>query len=457
VILTATGLADGSTVVNGATSRDASEFHSASAIEGWYVEQSLALNERAYLTAAVRGDASSSFGNNAKDVYYPKWSASWLLSQEPFFPRIPGVNNLRLRAAFGHAGVQPSVDARFRSFKSTDGYLDNGSVSGLVVSTVGNPSLRPERSTELEGGFDLSLWQDRATIELTTYKKITRDALITRGLPPSLGLPSRQENIGRIDNRGFEILSTLRPIESQLLNWSTTINVAHDRNRLVSLGPTTLPPVPNYVGAGQGRYVEGYPVNGFWDRPILGYADVDGDGIIESNEIRLGDSAVYRGQPYPKATASVYNNLSFFSGWVSLGVGLDFTYGITQLNGALWGQCNLNRCQWATDANTSLLDQAYVVATRGIELSGSTWGFLETGSFARLSELSMTFTLPQRFVSRFRSQGATISIMGRNLKLWSDYHGADPEVNTNDFENQMLDEGGVPQPREWSVRLNLRY
>jgi hypothetical protein len=109
------------------------------------------------------------------------------------------------------------------------------------------------------------------------------------------------------------------------------------------------------------------------------------------------------------------------------------------------------------DPNSSLQDQAYAVAVQGPENSGSSWGFLETISYGRLSELSLTFNAPQRMIRALRARTATVSLMGRNLALWSQYRGADPEVNTNIFANQIVDGGGVPQPRDWSIRFNLGF
>jgi TonB-linked SusC/RagA family outer membrane protein len=455
---TGNGLAEGSDVINGATTVTASQYNSALAVAGWYVEEVLSLNDRAFLTAALRGDASSSFGTDAKAVYYPKWSASWLVSQEPFFPRIVGLNDLRLRAAFGHAGVQPAFDARFRSYRDSTGFVDNTSVSGLLLSTVGNPALRPERSTELEGGFDLGMWADRLTMEFTLYNKITRDALVDRALPPSLGAASRQENIGKVRNSGLEFSATMRPVVSPLLDWTLTMSVSQNRNKLLTLGQTTLPPLPSGgVGTVESRYVVGYPLGGFWEQPLLGYADVNGDGVIDLSEVRVGDTAVYRGQPFPKIEMSWHNDLSFFSGRFTVGAGFNYTGGLTQLDAALWAQANNGVSQGQQDLGASLLSQAYAVAGEGSNGQGTTWGYLERVSYVRLSELSLTFAAPPSLVRKLHARTANLSIMGRNLALWSSYHGADPEVNSNILANQILDDGGVPQPRDWSVRVNLGF
>jgi hypothetical protein len=417
------------------------------------------LNERAFITAAVRGDASSSFGREAKHVYYPKMSASWLLSDEPFFPRFTGIPNLftnfRLRAAFGHAGIQPTIDARFRSYKSSGGHLNGQNSSGIVVSTAGNTSLRAERSTEIEGGFDMGLLNDRITVDLTMYRKLTRDALVLRTLPPSFGISSRYENIGKVDNRGVELTATVRPVATRSFTWNATVGVSHNRNRLVTLGRTTLPPSPFAIGTGENRFVEGYPVNGYWARPILGFSDLNADGVIDTSEVRLGDSALYRGQTFPKAELSWHNDFSLFSGWMSIATRINSVNGLTQLNSAMATQCFNAKCRWVVDPASSLEHQA--IAVVGAHPIRSSWGYLETASWVRWSELSLTVNVPETLVRRLRTRSASVSLMGQNLGLWSSYRGADPEVNTNILGNQMDDMGGIPQPRNWSIRFNIRY
>jgi len=453
-------LPNGSDVLNDAEQRYVSEFHSASAVAGWYIDETLSLNDRLFVTGAVRGDASSSFGRNAQTVLYPKLNASWLVSQEPMFPKLPGLSSLRLRAALGHAGVQPAVDARFRSFKGSDSYFNGTSYPGIIVSTIGNTQLLPERSTESEGGFDLGLWDERLSLEATMYRKVTRDALISRPLPPSAGLTSRQENIGKVENRGLELSLTARPIVTEPVNWTMVVNVSQNRNRLVTLGPTALPASTQFNATEENRYVAGYPLNGYWDRPILAYSDVNHDGLIDTTEIRLSDSLVYRGQPFPKATVSMRNDVSLFSGWMSIGLGLDYTGGLTQRNDALYQQCSLMRCQFAVDPSIDLRTQAFAAAglsDHTVVADASTWMFLEHTSYLRLSELSFTFTAPARLTRALRARSASISLMGRNLALWSSYRGADPDVNTIISGNQLSDQGGVPQPRDWSIRVNLGF
>lgn len=454
VQVSGSGLTPGSDVINGATTISAAEANSASATAGWYVEEMLGLNERFFVTGALRGDQGSAFGRSAHPILYPKWSASWLLSQEPFFPSVPALSNLRLRAAFGHAGTQPALDARFRSYQNATGEQNGAGTPTIILSTVGNPDLLPERSVELETGLDLGLWNDRVSVEATLYSKKVHNALVTRTLPPSFGITSRTENIGTVSNHGEELSVTARPIVSNLLNWSVTMGYSKNENKLLSLGAKTLPPSVAVYGAPQ--YVVGYPLGGFWDYAIEGYDDANNNGIIEANEIRFSDSLVYDGQPIPKETMSWNTNVGLWSGWVNVAATMTYSGAATQLNEALWSLCDAQRCRYVLDPSTSLADQAYVLAA--IPASRySFYGMYEHVSWLRFDELSLTLNVPARLARMAHASTANVSLMGRNLGLWTKYRGADPEVNYLNVGNTSEDPGGVPQTRDWSVRVNLGF
>jgi hypothetical protein len=301
------------------------------------------------------------------------------------------------------------------------------------------------------------MFSDRLTVEFTLYNKLTRDALVNRTLPPSLGIASRQENLGKVSNHGLELSATVRPISNAVLDWTLGVSLSQNANKLITLGPTTLPSAGTTAGTAQTRYVPGYPLNGFWERPLLGYSDVNGDGVIELSELRLGDSAVYRGQPFPKSQIAWHNELGFFGDRFTVSAAFNYTGGMTQLDGSLFTQGNNQVSQGQQDANASLLTQTYAVAGFGTNGLGSSWGYLEQVSYVRLSELSFTLMASPSFARRLHASTASLSLMGRNLALWSSYHGADPEVNSNIFANQILDDGGVPQPRDWSIRVNLGF
>ena len=207
---TGRGLPAGSGSIAGAGSTEARDTLVESRSIGSYVEEEINLKQRLFLTGAVRFDDNSAFGKNFNATAYPKASASWLVSDEPFF-HVSALNTLRLRAAFGASGQQPGTTDALRFFNPIAGKKDGIGTTGISFASLGNANLKPERSREFEIGLDAGLFKDRVSVEITYYNKLTKDALISRDIAPSLGGGQSQfVNLSRIRNRGFE-LAIIKP------------------------------------------------------------------------------------------------------------------------------------------------------------------------------------------------------------------------------------------------------
>lgn len=423
------------------------ETRNSSATMGWILDQTVNLRGNLFVTGAMRADIGSSFGKEAKPMLYPKFNASWLVSEESFFPKNNVITGFRLRSAFGQAGVQPGTTARFRSYSTLNTTNAGTSVVSFNITSLGNVGLVPERSVEIEGGFDLSMWEDRAAIDLTGYRKVAKNALIFRSLPQSFGVVSRQENLGQVLNTGLEISATGRPIVSDRL--TTTVNVGYSKNsnKLQKLNSSM-----QNLQLVSLRYVEGYPVNGYWGNPIVAYNDINGDGILTPNEIQFGDSAIYLGQSTPDGEFSFHTQLSMFAGRIQLSTGFNLQNGMTQFNTLLRDQCTNNKCPQKLVPGTSFGNQII-----GLAINSESNTAHERISWLRWNDLSLTFTGSQTVNRLLKASSTSVVLMGRNLGLWSKYSGADPEINTSDVGNLSMDAGGVPQPRDWSIRFNINF
>src|SRR5690606_33234994 len=155
---------------------------------GVFVQQQFAWRERLFLTAAIRGDDNSAFGENFDFVTYPKFSATWVLSDEPFW-NFGLVDALKLRAAYGASGKQPDAFAAVRTFAPRPAA---GGSAAVTPQSIGNPDLGPERGTELELGFDAGLLDGRLSANLTYFRNKTTDAILLRETAPSFGFPGAQ-------------------------------------------------------------------------------------------------------------------------------------------------------------------------------------------------------------------------------------------------------------------------
>ncbi|HUQ18673.1 MAG TPA: SusC/RagA family TonB-linked outer membrane protein [Gemmatimonadaceae bacterium] len=448
-------LAPGATTLSGAAVKAADEATDETRTLGAFVEEHLAFSDRLYVTGAVRSDRNSAFGKNFKTVFYPNISASWVVSQENFFPKTGSINNLRLRAAYGASGVQPGTTDAQPFYSATTVRGEAADAPAVVFSTLGNANLKPERSTEFEGGIDGAFFSNRVTTELTFYNKISKDALIQRVLPPSLGTgsTSRFENLGEVRNKGIEALLGAQLLQSNALGWDATLTYSHNDNKIKSLGG--LPPLVN-SSTQQNR--EGYPLNGWWARRLTGFADANGDGIITLSEITVTDTAVFIGYTLPTREATFTNGFDLFSRRVRVGAMIDYKGGHKMYNNTERIRCasRLN-CSGLINPSSSLFEQARTVLVRE-HVSKSAGEFIEDGDFIRFRELNFTITGPERWASKFmgsRSISATFAV--RNLGvLWTKYTGVDPEAiaTTGDAPSEFQ---AFPPPTYYSLRLSFGF
>lgn len=438
------------------------------ATAGWYVEEQLNLRQdRLFLTFGLRQDAGSSIGETVKPVY-PKWNASWLLSEEPFFPFKDQVSLFRARFAMGNAGVMPSSTARLRTYAMQSNFvLDNGQATGAFaeLGSPGSPDLKAEHSREYEGGFDLELFDRRLSLDLTWYHKFTWDAIHRGPLAGSVG-PSVTRamigNLGDVENRGFEVGAALRVLDTDALSYNITGNLTSRTNKLVRLadGVVTFQSLNAsgdlYTG-NDSKIAEGYPLFGRWSYPILGWADRNDDGLIDPLEVMVGDSLEYVGPTEPKYTAYMGHQVGFLNNRLTINANFAYANGMTQYNQARKDMAQYLAAQHG--ASASLQEQACVAASSQIGQRRATdWCFMETFKLLRFQDLSIGYTLDQSVARFIGASSAAIRLTGNNLVHWSNYKGRDPGVNTSPVTgNAVLGGAAFGAPREYGVRVQLTY
>jgi TonB-linked SusC/RagA family outer membrane protein len=461
--------ATGEQLPPGAVSPDAGAVQSVTAATditktlGLFAEQALAFRERLFLTAAVRADQNSAFGTNFQRVIYPKASVSWILSEEGFFPRPTWLDQLRLRASYGSSGVQPGLNDALRSFAANNVSVDKTDQPAVQFDALGNQDLRPERATELEGGFDSQLFGNRATLELTYYSKLTEDALISRVLAPSLGAgaTTRRQNLGSVKNAGVELLISTQFVNRSNFGWDASLSGSTNSNRLVTLGEGVAP-----ITGANTRTTKGYPLSSYWQRKITSYEDKNGDGILTYNanatlnEVFVADSQTFVGQSLPKHQIVLTNGFEILNRRLRLQTLIDYRGGHVLLNGTERIRCqNRNNCRGLSDRTAPLKEQARVVALRD-HPARTEVGFTEDASILRLRELSATYTLPERLAARvLRGRTASLTFAARNVAYWSRYTGIDPEsdADAGAEANFQGDFQTAPPPSFLTLRLNIGF
>jgi TonB-linked SusC/RagA family outer membrane protein len=427
---------------------------------GLFVQEQVSRANRLFLTAALRGDNNSAFGANFKHALYPKFSGSWVVNEEPFW-RWSSLNTLRLRAAYGRAGKQPDVFAAQRLYLPATGPAD---VAVVTPQAIGNPDLRPEVSSELEAGFDLGALNDRIGVNFTYYNQVAHDAIVQRQIEPSLGFPGFQYvNAGRVANHGAELSLDTHPLRRASLDWTIGGQLATNGNKVQSLGG--LPAIS--LGTSQFDRV-GYPVAGFFAKRVLS-AQLDASGK-PSNLVCAGDASnnfqsgpcataplVYWGTPTARWTGNVSSSITLWRSLRLYGL-VDFRGGLTINDGDVSAAHVAFRNSKAINQHTDPILMAYDQLGTIDQL-----GLFNAG-FAKLRELSATYTVSPAGLHRLGASAASISIAGRNLAtLWraqKDIFGeiiADPEIGIPSSELSNYVQSVVPPLSQFMATVRLTF
>ncbi|MDO8501066.1 MAG: SusC/RagA family TonB-linked outer membrane protein [Gemmatimonadaceae bacterium] len=468
--LSATGIGIGApdvTLVNLLQRSTGAEGFSENNSVGYYVQEQLGWNDRLFLTGAVRADDHSSFGTNFDLIVYPKVSLSYVISDEPAaknFLNSAQISSLKLRTAWGQAGRAPSAYSAPQTYTVDRVTLGTTTASAIRTAAFGNPDLKPEKGEELELGFDMGLFTDRMNVDFTYYNKTTKDMLQSISVPASTGFISSQlTNLGEVNNRGIEVALTGTPIQRNNFSWQTQLNYSTNRNELVTFGVKDkildTPSGQAYGSVQQHR--AGYPLGGYWVARVLRAAD--GSAILTTAGAATFDTArVYLGPSTPTREIGFSNTITLFRN-LRLYALLDHKGGHYIFN-----LQERNRCQASdnctrnndprarfpqTAADTILFKEIAVYKNSSVSPE-----WIQKADFTKLRELSLTYDLPETLMRRFGGRGASITVSGRNLKLWSDYEGADPEVNTYGGRNFVrVDAYAAPVPRRLSATFTVQY
>ncbi len=438
---------------------------------GGFAQQLFGFNGRLFVGGAARADDNSAFGQEFGLVYYPSLTASWVISEEPFFPQGEFLSALRLRGALGESGQRPQFRQAETYFSPATAATPTGDEPGVTIGGTGNLDLKPERTREFEVGFDLGLVQDRFAAELTYFRRDTRDALIARNLPPSLGQTNpatgsgtRFENIGKVRNQGVEVALNMRLVETQPFQWNLRLSGSTLENEILDMGVGIDPILLN---RGAQQHIVGYPAGGYW-QPRISWDDADGNGFLGLDEVSVEDSLSYIGPSLPTRMASLSTDVQLFNflrvSALLEGRGGHYNQYYTENFRCTFSLVTADRgCLGLDDPDATLEEQAAPIANLiGDPETGavSTAGLIHKADFIKWRELAFTLTPPRSWIDRIGGvSGLSLTIAGRNLHTWTDYPGLDPEINeTGSAANYTQNEfGSQPQIRYWIARINVNF
>ena len=446
------------TVIGSATLKSSSNTYSEQNSVGYYGQQQFAWNNRLFVIGAIRVDNNSAFGTDFNRIAYPKFSVSYVASEEPSLrDRLSsvGVNSLKLRGAWGKAGRSPNPYSATQTYGVSTATLGTTSVSALRTLAYGNPNLKPETGEELEIGFDAGALADRLGVEFTFYNKTTNDLLVALPVAPSLGFASSpQTNFGSIRNRGVEMSFTANPVTRTNFSWDSRITFAANRNTLLAVPDTTTAMSIGgqaYTPGAQENHL-GYPLGGYWI--ALPVRDATGGYVLNptSRAITFTPTKNYIGSPVPLREIGFGNTITLYKSFSVYGL-LDYKGGHYLFNGRERQRClNGNNCEFV---NTPGRDSIDIKAWRS---SGNYEPYVEKADFVKLRDLSLTYKVPPRLLGFVNAQDANIVLAGHDLKLWSDYSGPDPE--TNSYGGRLFARADVytmPMIQRWSLALNFSF
>lgn len=452
--ITAEGLGIGVSNASSGTLVSQGERRVENAYWGGFLQQSFAINDKYFINGAIRQDASSLYAKQNRNQLFYKASASYIISNEPFWKNTfkETFNSLKLRAAWGEAGNLTALPtySDLTTFESNN----INSQNTLTASTPqGNDDLKPETKVEVEFGFEASLF-NRISVEYTYYKQRVTDLLLDRELSPSTGFSTRFDNVGNLQNEGMELLIKLHAIKSKDFNWNLAVNYGRNRNEVSNIPGTIF--LPDSFGIGRAAVIEGKPTGVFFGN----YYARDANGQILLNAQRLpfieaingvGVNKII-GDPNPEWLGSLINEIQYKN--FSFRCQLDAVQGFDVIN---WDRRAINST--AVGSGGFINGQELL----GIIPKGTGQAqrpiieeFVEDGSFVKLREVSLTYNFKPKTLG---IDDVKLSLIGRNLYSWDSYKGWDPEVNSagqrNGFRGYIA--GAIPIAKTFQFGVNISF
>lgn len=444
------------------------------------------LMERYLLTVTARYDGSSKFSKNHKFAFFPSAALAWRISEEEFMEEIDWLSNLKLRASVGQTGNQTiSPYQTFARIGTSSPVFGNGKDVGFVLSSMANDDLKWETTTQTDIGVDMGFFNNRLNIGFDYYWKQTKDLLYNATLPPSSGYSSLLRNMGRIDNRGFEI--TLNTINLQgKVKWSTNLNITSNKSIVKDLGTDVYgnkitrmdAPIsggnwfPLFVGEAPFQ-LYGYEIEGIYqtdeEARLNGeatkkagdyrYKEVDGiPGITTGDKTIIANT-----QPlftFGMTNTISWNNLELsflITGSIGGDIVNEFNKSITNIGGT-W---NIRQDVWEnhwTPENPNAKYARASASTKDYLAFGdpnSIW--VEDGSYVRFKDIKLSYTLPSKWFSGSRKPNISVYLSGQNLITITGYSHYDPEASWTSSAVNGWDRGVYPSAKSFTLGLQVKY
>jgi TonB-dependent starch-binding outer membrane protein SusC len=453
-------------------------------------------NDKYIVSAVVRRDGSSRFGENSRYGVFPAFSAAWRISSESFLQSQTWIDDLKIRGGYGEMGNSNNVDplnqySLFAGNIGASSYDITGSNSGATIgfrrSRIGNPNARWETAVTQNVGFDGTFFNGRLDVIFDWWRKDTKDLLFTVPIPLTAGSNAAAPavNIGEMLNRGLDLLVTTRGNFTSDLTYELTVTGSTLKNEIVALSPglSFITSVnPSYRGIQPIRNAVGQPLSSFFGFKTLGlfssaedvrshatqdgaapgrfkFEDVNGDGRITP------DDRVFLGNPVPDFTGGMNFTLGY--------KGFDLSaYLYTSIGNEIW-----NQSRWFTDffqtfegaavsrrlfdawtpqnLNATIPQVERVSNFSTSDVANSF--YVEDGSYLRLQNLTLGYSAPASVLQKLKMERARVFASVNNLFTLTGYEGLDPAVGGDADLTFGIDVGNYPVTRGWTFGINLSF
>lgn len=432
----------GVSAVSSAAVTTGGEAYAEKATIGYLAQDRLSFGQKLYATVGLRVDGNSAFGDNYGFKRYPKADVSWVLSEYGFLPS--WVSSLKLRSAIGQAGKAPGAFDKFQTFTARSVLTGT---PGVVPDNPGNADLRPETTTEREGGFESGFFHDRVGIEATVYYSQTKDAIVPKPFAPSAGFQSPQSvNIGALENHGWEASINYLAIARGAFDWTTNLRMDGNHNKVTDLGGVVLAGTTIKVG---------YPVQAIWTLPLTGYSATATGANGRAPNFTRGSAPVYMGPPLPTFNASLGNTLRFGP--------LQFYALLSMERGAVFQNSDrpYRVRQGGADEYLQFLkpDGSTTFAADSVFNYWSLFDAVDSRDNVRLREISISYQIPDRLLRRTNLGRTQLTVSGQNVTWWDHCHCVDPNMNWAGGDAFGVANGFLaqPAPRQYRVAIRTRF
>ncbi|MBX0290629.1 SusC/RagA family TonB-linked outer membrane protein [Hymenobacter sp. HSC-4F20] len=416
-------------------------------LQSYFGRAILNYKDRYLLTATLRADGSTKFGENNKYGYFPSVSAAWDISQEDFFS-VEAVNQLKARIGYGRTGNQefPAGSARGQVV-----FLPNNEGTRQVNNP--NPDLKWQSDEQYDAGLDVALFNNRLTLTADYFYKRTTDLLYPLApiQPAAPGGAVTWSNLdGEIVNKGVELIAGITALDNPRFGLSFNANATFVKNTVSGVRGVIQTGALSGQGL-SGVTVEviqsGLPINAFFTQQFLGLDPDTGQSLYADN-----GTFRYLGNPNPTALAGLSASLRFLK--LSMTANFNGVFGNKIYNNTFNSVLNVSQIQGGKNIARDFYESSTKEALSNRLAPSSR--FLESGNYVKLSNLTLSYGLGD-VAQVFK--GATVSVIGQNLFVLTKYRGFDPEINTNKAVNGVpsagIDYTGYPTARTYTLALNF--